>query len=130
MNSAILIAKILGPTYLIIGLGILRNGALLSAVIRDFAESPALLYLSGVLSLLIGTWIVRIHSAWNADWTLVITLLGWIAIIRGAVRLLAPEWSQATMLASAERSPLIQIAGAAALVLGGILTAGGYGWLG
>ena len=38
-----------------------------------------------------GLAIVLTHNVWVADWRVLITILGWLAAIGGAVRILAPQ---------------------------------------
>ena len=38
-----------------------------------------------------GLAIVLTHNVWVADWPVIITLLGWLAVISGAVRIFAPH---------------------------------------
>jgi len=44
--------------------------------------------LSGMLALLIGIPIVILHNIWEGPWEIVVTLIGWVTVIKGFVRLL------------------------------------------
>jgi hypothetical protein len=58
----------------------------------DEAESrriAGLLGLSGVLMFVAGLAIVRAHNRWCADWTVLVTLSGWLALALGSVRMFA-----------------------------------------
>ena len=46
--------------------------------------------LFGVLALLAGLAIVNAHNLWVSDWRVIITVVGWLAIIRGVLSLLFP----------------------------------------
>ncbi len=129
MDNAILIAKILGPIYLIIGLGMLLHREHMRSLFNEVAKSPALVYLGGVLALVIGTIIIRFHNDWTLGWTLLITLVGWGAVAKGVSRILAPDWSRELLHSYAKDDKIIPFATAAALILGAILTAGAYRWI-
>ena len=63
---------------------LLVNGAASARWPSEFLASPALIFLSGVITLPAGLAIVLTHNVWVADWRVLITLLGWLAIIGGA----------------------------------------------
>lgn len=129
MENSILLAKIIGPIYLIIAVGMLLNQEHYRAVAKEFVESPALYYVSATLALILGMLIVRFHNVWSG-WPTVITLLGWAAIVKGIARTLIPN--QATQWITKLVASPNTIAGTAvvALVLGAFLTAAGYGLFG
>ena len=91
MDTSLLLAKIFGLTYLIVGLGILLNKDRYRDMLNEFLKQKALLYLSGVLALIVGLVIVLYHNVWEASWVVIITIIGWAALIKGIVLLLAPQ---------------------------------------
>ncbi|MGH7741349.1 MAG: hypothetical protein ACRENS_04935 [Candidatus Eiseniibacteriota bacterium] len=56
---------------------------------------PQLVYLNGTLLVIAGISILRAHHRWVAGWPLFLTLAGWIALLGGLYRMLAPEGRQA-----------------------------------
>ena len=54
-------------------------------------HSPALIFISGLFTLAAGLAIVLNHNVWTADWRVLITLLGWLGIIGGLIRILLPQ---------------------------------------
>lgn len=55
------------------------------------AQTPPVVYLSGVLIFVAGLAIVRAHNRWASDWTLLVTLSGWLGIGLGLFRMFAAE---------------------------------------
>ena len=53
------------------------------------AQIPPVVYLSGVLLLLAGLAVVRAHNVWARNWTVLITLTGWVLVGLGLVRMFA-----------------------------------------
>jgi hypothetical protein len=53
-------------------------------------QIPPVVYLSGMLLFVAGLSIVRVHNRWTGGWTVVITLMGWLAMILGLFRMFAP----------------------------------------
>jgi hypothetical protein len=54
---------------------------------------PTQVYLAGTLWLVAGISIVRGHNRWEVRWPVVVTLVGWFAILGGLFRMFAPEFA-------------------------------------
>lgn len=121
MNTSLLIARIIGPFYIFVGTGILRDREFFRRAAMGFEESPALFYLSGALAYIVGALIIAIHNVWSG-WPILITLLGWAAILKGVMRIMAPEHSRALVARLVTAPNTITITGVGTLVFGAILT--------
>jgi hypothetical protein len=55
------------------------------------AQIPPVVYLSGVLMFVGGLAVVRAHNDWRRDWTVLVTLSGWVGVALGSVRMFAAE---------------------------------------
>ena len=126
MNTSIFLAKLLGPPLLIVGIGILINRDYYLALTRQFVGSPPLMYLGAVVGMVGGLAIVLVHNVWAADWRVLITLLGWLMLIRGAVRVLAPETIMGFAAKVIRNKQFIPVAGVVTGVLGLVLCYFGY----
>ena len=126
MQRSIYLAKLIGPIMLVAGLGMLLNGAAYRAVVAQFLQSYALIYLSGVAGMLIGLALVHAHNEWRADWRVIITLLGWLSLIGGIFRTLVPQEVAAIGSGLFANAVTLMIAGFVVLVLGGVLSYFGY----
>jgi hypothetical protein len=91
MQTSIFLAKLIGPIVLVAGIAMLVNRKELDAIAQELLRSRLLFFLLGLIDLSIGLAIVLTHNVWVADWRVVITLLGWLLIARGAVRILIPD---------------------------------------
>lgn len=94
MTSSVYIARILGPVFVIIGLGLLLEGEMFRAMAGEFLQSAALVYFSGVAALAVGLAILNVHHLWTRDWRSVVTLFGWLFVVGGIFRILAPTLVQ------------------------------------
>jgi hypothetical protein len=90
MATSIFLAKLLGPILVLAAVAVFMNRKSLEALAREFLNSPALLLL-GFLDFAAGLAIVLTHNVWVADWRVIITLLGWLLLLRGIVRTLIPD---------------------------------------
>jgi hypothetical protein len=91
VQTSIFLARLLGPLLLIVGAGILINPKTFHTMAADVVRSVTLVYLFGLIDLAAGLAIVLTHNVWVANWRVLITLIGWLMLIRGAVRVLIPE---------------------------------------
>jgi hypothetical protein len=130
MTTSRYIARLMGPVMLIIGIGMimgmLTEGDAYSSLLKEFIGSRALIFVTGVLALLAGLAIVNAHNLWVPDWRVIVTVLGWLFIVRGVSNLVFPAVVQ-TMGDRMVASHAGVIAGAAfMIVLGAILSIMGY----
>jgi hypothetical protein len=91
MDRSIFLARLIGPTFVAIALGMLINLGLYESMIAEAPRTGILLYLAGLLSLLAGLAIVNLHNTWCADWRVIITVLGWLMTIGGIIRIVEPQ---------------------------------------
>ena len=69
---------------------------------------------------------VNVHRFWGLQWPVIITVFGWLMVIGGVVRILAPQVVETIGLAVYPNSAFMTGAGVALLALGGILSFKGY----
>ena len=88
------------------------------------AQTPPVIYLSGVLVFVAGMSVVRAHNVWARNWTVLITLSGWLFLALGLVRMFAAsQYLQATQGASSVTFMLLE---ACLLVVALIITFKAY----
>jgi hypothetical protein len=122
METSILLAKIIGPILLVVGVGILINLEHYRALVAEFAASPFQLYVSGLMALLLGVLVVAFHNVWEWRWPLIVTLIGWASIIKGTVRIAAPGFVRGMAERYGRGTAAIAASAVAALALGAVLT--------
>jgi hypothetical protein len=94
MGNSVYLAKLIGPVLLAVAVGLFANGKHYRAMAEEGLRSSILIYLSGLLTLTAGLAILLAHNVWTPDWRILITLLGWLAVIGGAIRIVHPQTSQ------------------------------------
>jgi len=79
MDTSRYIARLMGPVMLVIGIGMAAGmfveGESYSSLMKEFIGSRALIFITGVLSLLAGLIVVNAHNLWVPDWRVLITAL-------------------------------------------------------
>ncbi|CAN7446458.1 hypothetical protein [Rhizobacter sp. LjRoot28] len=83
MSTSRQIAALVGPTLVAV---LLAEFPLVQPHLYD-AQTPPVIYLSGVLLFVAGLAIVRVHNTWAKDWTVLVTLSGWAFLLLGLVRM-------------------------------------------
>lgn len=94
MELSIFLAKLLGLYMLIVAADLLLRRKELEKAVKDFASSKGLLVFSGSISLLFGLAIAIAHPVCTWDWRGLITLLGYLLILRGVHRIAFPTTIQ------------------------------------
>src|SRR5579862_6955180 len=95
MTLSFFVARFLGPGFALVGLAVLLREKMFKAILLEISQSAALIYLSGFLAFVSGLVLILVHNIWSADWRLLITLIGWIAAVRGFITIFQPQWAAA-----------------------------------
>lgn len=77
--------------YLAAGVGALLGNMKFESLVKDFEKSPGLTYLAGFITVIIGLLIVGQHNVWQKDWTVLVTIIGWAALIKGVFLIAFPN---------------------------------------
>lgn len=96
MDVSVFITRIFALYYLVIGAGLLLNPKTLKNVIDDLATNPGFLFYSGLASLVVGTVLVLTHNIWVARWTVIVTVIGWLALAKGVSTIIFPDVAMKT----------------------------------
>jgi hypothetical protein len=90
MEISILIAKIIGIVYVSFGIGLLANKAFYKEAISNLFKNSGYLIIGGFIAIAFGIIIIENHNIWEANWTVAITIIGWIALLKGILLLAFP----------------------------------------
>jgi uncharacterized membrane protein len=123
---SLFLAKLLGPIFIAIAIGVLVNGAVFRAIAEESLRSHALIYLTGLFAITAGVAILLNHHGWVGDWRVLITLFGWIAAIGGAQRIIWPQGTEAAIRWFVVHPTSLVVAGIIWLIIGGVLCFYGY----
>lgn len=89
------IFQLLGLVYALVGLGWLINPSSYRRVMDEYAHDRALTYLSGILATVAGYVIVAFRDRWDSEAGIIITIIGWLALLKGVWMLLLPDYFEA-----------------------------------
>ncbi len=92
MDTSIFIARVFALAYLAIGLGMLINPKYYFKLMEEvMLKSAGVLYLGGAMALIAGYLLVTFHNIWEYSWVVVITIFGWLALLKGLMFLIFPK---------------------------------------
>jgi len=126
MTASIFLARLLRPMFVVIGAGLLFKPIRFRAILQEFIGSVTWLYWAGFIGLLSGLALVLTHNIWVPDWRLIITVIGWVTLVRALVTIFQPEWIVALGSAIVARHGYFVGAAAVNLITGLILSYFGY----
>jgi len=126
METTVFIAKVFGIFYLVVAAGILFNRQFYRSFMEDFCKNTALIFLSGMFALLAGIVIVLLHNVWKADWAVIITVIGWLALVKGIWIIVLPGTVTGFIQVYQKNENLLMFHGIIALIFGVILTFLGF----
>jgi hypothetical protein len=58
----------------------------------DLFSNAGLTYLAGFITVVIGFLIVTYHNRWTKNWTVLVTILGWLALLKGISLIAFPQF--------------------------------------
>ena len=98
MTSSVRLAGLLGPTLIALTVTEWLNiDVFIAAAGPSFGPH---VYLNGTLVFVAGLAIVRAHNVWVRGWPVLITVVGWFALVAGLGRMAAPMAAQAAAQSS------------------------------
>ena len=89
METTIYLARFWGALFMILG-GLSISANLLGRVIK-YMEDKSITVSTGYITFLLGLGTVVLHNVWVADWSVAVTILGWVTLLKGIEKIGFPE---------------------------------------
>lgn len=93
MELSIFLAKVIGWYFVITSVFTLTRQDAMKSLIGDIIAERALMFFIAVVTLILGLLLVLSHNVWLMGWPVMITIVAWLVLIAGLIRLFAPEYS-------------------------------------
>jgi uncharacterized membrane protein HdeD (DUF308 family) len=94
MELSTLIAKIAAVIYLSVSLGRFFSRDYYRRLSDDMYKNAALTYMMGFMAVIVGFLILHNQNLWGRSWTVLITIMGWLALIKGVLIIVFPNFIQ------------------------------------
>ena len=122
----VFLAQLFGLYCIIIAAAMLPQPEAFVTIVHAFVADAPLVLISGVFTLFGGLALVLLHNYWSGSaLTVIVTLLGWLTLIKAVVLLALPSTKLAALYGGVS-PPLILISGSLTLLLGIYLTVAGF----
>ncbi len=126
MELALVVEKIVGYLYFILGWSLLLQKRFWIQLVRNFDRQSLSLPFSALTGLIIGLTVVTVHNIWTADPSVLVTLIGWIAVLKSTLFLLAPDAMLGWIPGERAVANYCTFGGGAAILLSSCILYGAY----
>ncbi len=92
MDTSKFLARVIGIYMLIISVGFLINIKELTGHVQNMINNPELMFVTGFFTLIIGILLVVSHNIWECNWKVIITIIAWIVLLKGASLVFYPRF--------------------------------------
>lgn len=92
MELSILLGKVMGFYLLVMSVALLYNRSYFEGMLSDVVKNKAFMLYGGAIALVVGLFLVLTHNIWSTDWRILVTLMGWAALIKGLMLIAFPGY--------------------------------------
>jgi hypothetical protein len=124
----VFLSRLLGLYYILAALSMFLHKQSYVETVTALVHNAPVMFVAGILALFAGLAIILGHNIWSGGAVaVVVTLIGWIALIKGLLFLfLSPETQATFFLSNLHYERLFYVYAVITLVLGVYLTYGGF----
>ena len=91
MERSILLARIISVVYVSAALGAIFSANHYRRLPDDLFGNAGLTYVTGFMTVVLGILIVHYHNTWTKSWPVLITVIGWGALLKGVAIIVMPQ---------------------------------------
>ena len=121
------LSKLIGLFSMIVAVSVAMHKEATMLTVASMVQSAAFMMVLGFISLAAGLAIVLVHNVWRAGLQpVIVTLAGWIFLLRGVAMLALPHQDVAVLLNAVHYSQFFHAYAALAFIVGLYLTIAGF----
>lgn len=94
MELSYFLAKFFGIYLIIISIFLFSRQHVIQETFDNFFRNIGLLVYSGAMLMALGLLIVLSHNVWELSWRSIITVFGYIILLKGLIRVFFPNWGR------------------------------------
>jgi len=122
----IYLSRLIGLFALIVGVSMFVGRVDFANTMMLMTKDQPLLYVIGIFALVVGLAIVLAHNIWSGLTAIIVTLIGWLSILRGVFLLFVSAGVEANFLASINFGALATFYACIFVIVGAYLTYAGF----
>lgn len=82
MNAAVFLAQFWGLSFFILGVLFLIRREVILGYMKSVMSEPGIILIAGYASLSMGIASILVHNVWSLDWRGIVTVMGWVALVK------------------------------------------------
>lgn len=126
MELSKFLAKVIGIYMLIVGIAMLKDMPLFMTHLSSLIHDSPLMFVLGFIVLILGLLMVLSHNRWKKKWPVIVTIISWIVLIKGAAILLFPQWIALLSVQFMENPQAAYLSAAITVIVGAVLCYFGF----
>lgn len=91
MTLSVLVAKIIAIIYLSVAAGLIFSRDYYKKELIKIIENSGAMYVGAFIAIVFGFLIIQYHNIWESNWTVLITIIGWLSLIKGILIMAFPK---------------------------------------
>lgn len=127
MDITLFLAQAIGIYFLVMGVALVVRNKELPRLINSFFDNEAMSFLVGFFALVVGLLIVLSHNIWESGVAWLVTLVGWVALVKGVMYLIVPKTVEKIAKKMMVKSSALIWYGIALILVGAWLAGRGFG---
>ncbi len=113
-----LVAQVLAPVYVVMGLSILLYVKVWQKVLDKYQKDHLAMLPLMLMQLVLGLIVVQMYNVWEWNIWLIVTVSGWGMLVKGALYMLLPGTVLKDLMSCKKHIGLMYLGGLVALVAG------------
>ncbi len=101
------------------------NKSYVGAMIDELENSKTLFWFMGFVTVVLGSVTLGFYSTWTFDWPVIITIIGWMMLLKGMLIMLFPA-TWVPLYKKFHLNGMVTVSGAIAIIVGIILLYEGF----
>ncbi|CDZ76606.1 hypothetical protein BN59_00880 [Legionella massiliensis] len=126
MDRSKFLGKVLGLYLILISLAMLINMTQFAAYIQILISNAPLMLVTGCFTLILGLLIVVSHNIWKWNWQVVVTIIGWLILLKGISIIFYPAVIDKLTILFVQNTKFAYLSAGIDLILGVLLSYFGF----
>lgn len=120
-DTTLLVSQLAGPTMMVFALGMFMNKKHFIKAMKSLDKEPLFIVITGAISMVVGLAIVLNHNVWSTAPEVIVSLIGWLSVVKGAWHVLFPD-ALVKFVKKLANEGFLNFDGLLALALGGYMS--------